>query len=139
MDMQVVSPTRYADVLFETPASKHVSLDEYRQRVFALIGQFQRAVARPRGLSEAIGILQAILPCSGAYFGLVESLLNQITAAGAAPHRDQHRRILAEISETLDRCCAPGAKPTAADLAHALDALVLHEAAIRLREAADLA
>jgi hypothetical protein len=138
MDMQFALPTRYTDVLFERPGAEYASLSEHRQRVFTLIGDFQRAVARPRGLSDAIGVLQTILPCSGAYFAVVESVLDKITAAGAAPHRDEHRRILAEMKQTLDRCAAPGAKPVAADLAHALDALVMHEATIRLREASDL-
>jgi len=138
MDMQFGLPTGYADVLFERPGAEYASLAEHRRRVFALIGDFHRAVARPRGLNDAIGILQTILPCSGAYFAVVESLVNKITAAGAAPHRDQHRQILSEMQQTLDRCAAPGVKPVAADLAHALDALVMHEAAIRLRESSDI-
>jgi hypothetical protein len=89
-------------------------------------------------LNDAIRILQTILPCSGAYFAVVESLLDKITAAGAAPHRDQHRRILLEMQRALDWCAAPDVKPVAADIAHALDALVMHEATIRLRESSEL-
>jgi len=139
MDMQLVMPTRYTDVLFEAPGAEYTTLTERRERVFALICEFQRAVAQPQGLNEAIGVLQAILPSSRAYFSAVESLLDKITAAGAAPHRDEHRRILAEMKGTLDQCAAPGAKPIAADLAHALDALVIHEATIRLRGSPELA
>jgi hypothetical protein len=138
MDMQFALPTRYTDVLFERPGTAYASLAEHRQRVFALIGDFQRAVARPKGLSDAIGILQTIVPCSGAYFAAVESVLDKITAAGAAPHRDEHRQILVEMKQTLDRCAAPGAKLVAADLSHALDALVMHEATIRLRQSSDM-
>ena len=87
---------------------------------------------------KAIRILHAIVPCSAAYFAIVESLLDKLTAAGAAPHRDEHRQMLAEIRETLDRCSVLGAKPKAAELVHALDALVAHEAAIRFRESGDL-
>jgi hypothetical protein len=140
MDMQLVMPTRYTDVLFESPAAEYTTLTERRERVFALICEFQRAVGRPQGLNEAIGILQAILPSSRAYFSAVETLLDKITAAGAAPHRGEHRSILAELKATLDQCTAPGAKPiAAADLAHALDALVIHEATIRLRGSPELA
>jgi len=43
------------------------------------------------------------------------------------------------MKRTLERCVAPDAKPIAADLAHALDALVMHEATIGLRESMELA
>jgi len=137
--LQFVLPTRRTDVLLDPPRTEYGSLTEHRQRVFTLIVEFQRAVARPRGLRDAVAILQALVPSSRAYFAVVESLLDRITAAGAAPHRDQHRRILAEMKQTLDRCAAPDAKPLAADLAHALDALVIHEATIRLRDSVELA
>jgi len=47
-------------------ARSRLSLAERRQRVFVLIGAFHRALARPRGLEEAIGILRRILSCSRA-------------------------------------------------------------------------
>jgi hypothetical protein len=137
MDMQVFAPPRVEDVQLGTPAAEYVRLAEQRERVFALIGRFRRALAQPGGIGEAIGALQAILPCSRAYFAAIESLVDKITASGAEPHREQHRRVLSEMKQALDRCVRPGATPKAADLAHALDALVLHEATIRLRHAPD--
>jgi hypothetical protein len=135
MDMHVQLPSGFfVDVDLRTPATEYASLAEHRRRVFGLIGDFQRAVARPQGLQEALRVLKAILPCSDAYFSLIESMLDKISAAGAAPHRDDHRRILVQLRETLDRYSAPGSKRTAPDLVHALDSLVMHEAAIRLRE-----
>jgi hemerythrin len=134
MDMRCELPIHYTDVIFENPGAEYASLAEHRQRVLALIGKFQRAATQPESLKEAIQILQAILSCSRAYFAFVESLLDKITAVGAAPHRVEHCRILAEMEDTLDRCAAPGAQPIVADVAHALDALVIHEATIRLRE-----
>jgi len=137
MDMQVFAPPRVEDVLVGTAAAECVRLAEQRQRVFSLIGQFRRALDQPGGVGEAIDILQAILPCSRAYFAVVESLVDKITASGAEPHREEHGRILGEMKQALDRCIRPGAVPKAVELAHALDALVLHEATIRLRDAPD--
>jgi hypothetical protein len=119
MDMQFGFPAVAAESIELSAAPAR--LVEQRDRVFALIREFQRTVARPRGLYDAIRILQEILPCSGAYFATVES-----------PHRDEHRRLLEGLKQTLDRCSGSRAKPTATELAHALDALVLHEAVIRL-------
>jgi len=135
MDMQVQLPSGFfVDVDLRSPATEYASLSEHRRRVFALIGDFHRAVAQPKGLQEALRVLKAILRCSDAYFSLIESVLDKISAAGAAPHRDDHRRILTQLKDTLDRFSAPGSKRTAPDLVHALDSLVVHEAAIRLRE-----
>jgi len=85
-------------------------------------------VARPSRLSEAIASLQAILPCSGAYFGLVESFAESDHAAGAAPHRDQHRRSWLKFSERSIGARARAPSQPLPTSAHALDALVLHEA-----------
>jgi len=137
MDMQFGIPTRYSSEIFATLGTEYVHLVEHRQRVFALIREFQRTVARPRGLTDAMRILRLILPCSGAYFTMVESLLDRLTAAGAGAHRDEHRRLLSEIRQTLDRCAGSDARPVAAELVHALDALVVHEVAIRLRKPGD--
>jgi hypothetical protein len=137
MDMQFRFDSPHAGEFFATLGTDYTRLAERRRRVFALIREYHRAVVLPHGLNDALRILGAILPCSGAYFSVVESLLDKLTAAGSAPHRDAHRRILAEMRETLDRWSAPDAKPKAPELAHALDALVMHEAAIRLRGAGD--
>jgi hypothetical protein len=137
VDMQSGLPTRYSGETITTLGTEYDDLVEHRNRLFALITEFQRAVARPRGLSDAIRILWGILPCSSAYFAVVESLLDKLTAAGAAAHRDEHRRLLLEIGQALDRCAASDAKPVAAELAHVLDALVMHEVAIRLRKPGD--
>ena len=107
--------------------------------MFELIGEFRRAVSQPKGSNEALQILKAILPCSDAYFSQVEFLLDKISAAGAAPHREGHRRILRELKETFDRCSSRGPVPTAAELSHALDTLVMHEATISLRGSASSA
>jgi hypothetical protein len=134
MAMQIESPTRLPQrgEFVATPGTEFIRLAEHRERVFALISEFRKAVVRPGGRSDAIGVLKAILPCSGAYFAIVESLLDKLTATGAAPHHQEHRRILAEIQEVLDHCSDRDAKPGAADLLHALDALIMHEAAIRV-------
>jgi hypothetical protein len=140
MDMLVQLPSGFfVDVDLRTPATEYASLAEHRRQVFALIGDFHRAIAQPKGLQEAIRLLKVIFRSSDAYFSLIESMLDKISAAGAAPHRDDHRRILTQLKETLDRYSAPGAKRATADLVHALDSLVMHEAAIRLREVAGAA
>jgi hemerythrin len=140
MDMRVQLPSGlFVDVDLRTPATEYASLAEHRRRVFALIGDFQRAVAQPKGLQDALRVLKEILPCSDAYFSLIESMLDKISAAGATPHRDDHRRILTQLKETLDRYSTPGPKRATPDLVHALDSLVMHETAIRLREFADAA
>jgi hypothetical protein len=139
MDMQVSLPIRGIDAGFETRAREYVCLVEQRRRVFELIGEFRRAVSQPKGSNEALQILKAILPCSDAYFSQVEFLLDKISAAGAAPHREGHRRILRELKETFDRCSSRGPVPTAAELSHALDTLVMHEATISLRGSASSA
>jgi hypothetical protein len=100
-----------------------VRLSEHRKRLFALIREFRLTVERQNGRNDAIRILREILPCSGAYFAIAES-----------PYCDEHRRVLEDIRQVLDRYSAPGAKPISAELAHALDGLVLHEAAIRLNK-----
>lgn len=116
------------------PGTEYLRLAQSRKLLFSLIRQFQRAVAGPGGVIEPICILHAILPPCAAYFGIVESLPDPSPAGRATAQRDRHRHILREIRETLNRCCAPGANPDVADLAHALDALVMHEAAKRLRD-----
>jgi hypothetical protein len=133
MDMQVSLPIRGIDTGFEARAREYVCLVEQRRRVFELIGEFRRAVAQPKGLNDALRILKAILPCSDAYFSQLEFLLDKISAAGAAPHRDGHRRILRELNDTFDRCSNKGVLRAAAELSHALDTLVMHEATICLR------
>jgi len=132
MDMHVASATPSTRLHYPAPASEYASLAEHRRQLFTLIGEFRKAVARPRGRKEAIRILKAVLPCSSAYFEIAESLLDKISAAGAAPHRNDHRGILGELKSTLERCSASAVSGTA-DLVHALDTLVMHEATIRLR------
>ncbi len=134
MDMQIGFPNQRMEEPLATAGTDCVRLAEHRRHVFALIRDFQQAVGRPRGQRDAVSVLRAILPCSGAYFAILESLLDKLTGAGAAPHREWHRRILSEITESIDRFSAPNAQPAPTELAHALDALVVHEAAIRLRE-----
>jgi hypothetical protein len=137
MDMQAGFSTQHRGEFLAVPTNPYLHLAEQRRRVFALISEFQKAVARPHGRTEAICVLKAILPCSGAYFALVESLVDRLTAgltpAGAAPHRIEHRRILRGIHRTLDRCSTHDAKPEVSELAHVLDELVMYEAAIRFR------
>jgi hemerythrin len=133
MDMHVSAPISGIDTGFEARAREYVCLVEQRRRVFELIGEFRHAITQPKGLNDALQILKAILPCSDAYFSQVEFLLDKISAAGAAPHRDSHRRILRELKETFERCSSKGAVRAATDLLHALDTLVMHEATICLR------
>jgi hypothetical protein len=109
------------------PLAARCRLAQHRNRLFALIREYRQTVEHGRGLTAAIRILREILPCSGAYFAIAES-----------PYCDEHRRLLEDIRQTLDRCSASGAKPMAAELSHALDGLVLHEAAIRLRTCCNL-
>jgi hypothetical protein len=138
MDMHAGLSNGYAgEETFATPGTEYVQLAEHRRHVFALITEFQRAVARPGGLNDAIRILHALLSHSGAYFAIVESLLDKLTAAGAGPYRDEHQQILVEIRQVLDRCSASDGKAIAAEVAHVLDALVIHEAAIRFRGSGD--
>jgi hypothetical protein len=133
MDMQVGFSHGASGVSVAVAGAEYARLAEQRNHVFALIGEFRRAVARPGGQNDAIRLLRAILPCSGAYFAVVESLVDSLTAAGAAPHRAEHRHILAEMKKTLDRCSAASSKPRVVELAHALDTLLVHEAAILFR------
>jgi hypothetical protein len=135
MDMQCALPARLIDSEPRSPGAECARLMATREHLCTLIAEFRKAVTRPDGLNDAVKILQAILPWSDAYFSIVESLLDKITAAGAAPHRGEHLRILREMTDALERCGTAHPKRRAADLAHALDALVMHEAAIRLREA----
>ena len=133
MDMHVTLPARSIGACYETTATEYASLAEHRRQVFALIGEFRQAVTRPRGRRDALRALKALLPCSDTYFAVVESLLDKISGSGAAPHRTDHRRILDELRATLQRCSASGPESETADLVHALDTLVMHEATIRLR------
>ncbi len=132
-DMNIGFPTGGIGLCYETPAPEYARLAEHRRQLFVLIGEFRQAVARPRGRRDAIRALRGILPCAEAYFGVIESLLDRISAAGAAPHRDGHRNILAELRTTLQRCSSSDTDRPNADLVHALDGLVLHETTIRLR------
>jgi hypothetical protein len=100
---------------------------QHRNRLFALIREYRQTVEGEREVNAAIRILREILPCSGAYFAMAES-----------PYCDEHRRLLEDIRQTLDRCSTSGNKPMAAELSHALDGLVLHVAAVRLRPSCDL-
>lgn len=131
--MPVSLPSVTRDARIAAAAAEFACLAEQRQRLFALIGEFRQALAQPARLLEAVFILRAILPSARVYFALVESLLDKIAAEGAAPHRAVHHRILGEVSRALELACAPGATPSASDLSHALDSLVVHELAIHLR------
>ena len=137
MDMLVSFPPRAVGASYEGPATQFGGVTERRRQMFTLIAAFRQAVARPRGRAEAIRILKAILPCSDAYFCAVESLIDKISTAGAGPQRDDHRRILNELKSTLERCSGTGTESAASDLAHALDTLVLREAALCLRASED--
>jgi hemerythrin len=137
MDMLVSLPARAIGARYEAPATQCAGVAEYRRQMFALITAFRQAVARPRSRKEAIRLLKEILPCLDAYFSAVESLIDKISPAGAAPHRDEHRRILDELKSTLKRCSASGAEYATADLVHALDALVIREATLCLRACED--
>jgi hypothetical protein len=133
MDMHVALPLHRVGVYYGTTATEYARLAEHRRQVFTLIGEFRQALAQPRGRRDAIRALRALVPCSDAYFAVVESLLDKISGAGAAPHRVDHRRILDELKSTLDRCSASNAQSTTADLVHAVDTLVMHEATICVR------
>jgi hypothetical protein len=133
MDMQVGLPTRCIGWCNGSPASEYIRLAEHRSQVSVLIGEFRQAVVQPRGRRDAIRILKEMLVRLDIYFGVIESLLDKISAVGAAPHRSDHRRILNELKSTLARCSDSASERPNADLVHALDALVMHEAAIRLR------
>jgi len=133
MDMQVVLPTPYVGLWPDASATEYARLAEHRRRMFALIGEFRQAIKQPRGRRDAVRVLKELLPCSDAYFAVIESLLDKISAAGASPHRDHHRRILDELKGTLERCSSSSAERAGADLVHALDGLVIHEATICLR------
>lgn len=132
MDMQVALQTPLG-WWPDAPASEYARLAEHRRRMFALIAEFRYAVKQPRGRREAVRVLKEVLPCSDAYFAVIESLMDKISAVGASPHRDYHQRILNELKATLERCSASSAERASADLVHALDGLVIHEATIRLR------
>ena len=85
------------------------------------------------GRKDALRVLKNILPYLEVYFAAIESLLDKISAAGAAPHRDDHRRILEELKSTLQRGSTSSSERPNAELVHALDELVMHEMTIRLR------
>jgi hemerythrin len=133
MDMHELLSARPVSVYNEATATEYVRLAEQRRQVFALIGRFRQAIAQPRGRKDAIRVLKELVPRSEVYFSVVESVLDKISAAGAAPHRADHRRILDELESTLERCSGSSAQSATADLVHALDALVMHEATISLR------
>jgi hypothetical protein len=124
VDMQFQFRARDTDQLLAAPTRPA----QHRNRLFALIREYRQTVEGEREVNAAIRILREILPCSGAYFAMAES-----------PYCDEHRRVLEDIRQTLDRCSTSGgAKPMTAELSHALDGLVLHVAAVRLRPSCDL-
>src|SRR5258706_14374979 len=131
MDWRVASAPPSPRLHCPAPASEYASLAEHRRQLFTLIGEFRKAVGRPRGRKEAIRILKAVLPCSSAYFEIAESLLDKISAAGAAPHRNDHRGIPGELNSTLERCSASADSGTA-DLVHAVHTLLMPDATISL-------
>jgi hemerythrin len=133
MDTYVGLPTRCVALSYETLAAEYARWAEHRREVFVLMGEFRQAIAQPRGRNDAIRVLKEILPRLDAYFSVIESLVDKISAAGATPHRSEHRRILGELKSTLQRCNASGAERINADLVHALDELVMHETTISLR------
>jgi hypothetical protein len=122
MDMQFRGRACDTSELLATPVRPAV----LRNRLFVLIRQFQRAIGRQQGRNEAIRILHEVLPCFGAYFAIAES-----------PDREEHRRLLEEMRQTLERCSASDPKLMKTELAHALDGLVIHETAIRFRKFCD--
>ena len=133
MDMHVGLPTRCAGFGWEAPVTEYARLAEHQRYVFALMSDFRQAVAQPRGRRDAVRVLKEMLPYLEVYFAAIESLLDKISAAGAAPHRDDHRRILGELKGALQRCSTSAAERPNTELVHALDELVMHEMTIRLR------
>lgn len=131
MAVQQVSASRQPEL--DAAEEEHALLRVQRQRLFALIGSYQRALHKPDGAYEAVDILRAILPRSEVYFSLVEVMLDRLAADGAAPHRDEHRQILHELSLTIEHCAYAGAGEAMPELSHALDGLVIREVMIRLR------
>ena len=133
MDMHVGLPTPCSSLPWEAPVTEYARLAEHQRHVCALIADFRQTVARPRGRKDALRVLKHMLPYLEVYFAAIESVMDKISAAGAAPHRDDHRRILQELKSTLQRCSTSGAERPNAALVHALDELVMHEMTIRLR------
>src|SRR5262249_2637621 len=120
MDMQVGLPTRYVALGYDALVTEYARLAEHRNEGFVLIGEFRQAVAQPRGRKAVLRVLKEILPRVEAYFSVIESLVDKISAAGALPHQSEHRRILGELKSTLQRCSASSAERINADLVHAL-------------------
>jgi len=131
--MAVRSPSKARQAEFESAAAEFSCIQEQRQRLFALIGDYQRALSHPDGAGEALGILRAILPRTEVYFSLVESMLDRLAPDGAAQQHWENRRILLELSTTIERCTRSPVPATMAELSHALDGFVLGEVIIRLR------
>jgi hypothetical protein len=133
MDMQCVYPARTARARAAPPIGEVFVLADHRRRLFTLIREFQRVLLQPGGRQDAAVILKVICARAEAYFARVEFLLDAATASGAAPRRQEHQRILGEMQAMLDQCDAGGTLPTAGAMTHALDAFVMHEAAMRPR------
>jgi predicted metal-binding membrane protein len=133
MDMQCVYPVRSARARAARPIGDLFVLADHRRRLFTLIREFQRALLQPGGRHDAVVILKVICARAEVYFARVESLLDAATASGAAPRRQEHQRILGEMQAMLDQCAGGGAQPTAGAMTHALDAFVMHEAAMHPR------
>jgi hemerythrin len=133
MDTRVDSSLASRQASIAALGAEYACMSEQRVRVLALVGEFQRAIALKRDRAQAVSILRALVPSLHVYFSLVETMLDKITPLGAAPHRMEHRRILDEMIQTIDRCVFKGPEAAGPELEHALDALVIREATIRLR------
>jgi hypothetical protein len=133
VDTAFRSPSKARQAELESAAAEFSCLQEQRQRLYALIGDYKRALSHPDGAGEAVGILRAILPRTEVYFSLVESMLDRLAPDGAERQREQHCRILLELGATIERCTRCPARAAMVELSHALDGFVIGEVMIRLR------
>lgn len=134
MDSRVDSSLASRQASIAALGAEQACVSEQRTRVLGLVGEFQRVIAGRQGRGQAVSILRALVPSLQMYFSLIESTLDKFTEPGAAPYRAEHRRILDEMIQTIDRCAFADPQAADSELAHALDSLVIREATMRLRQ-----
>lgn len=102
-------------------------LDRERRDVLMLILEFTTAIQTPGRASHALTILEQTIVTVAQHFLAEEALFEELRYWNAKPHRVKHQTILRELKEAYDRWIQTDTAAASAELAHAMDALLLHE------------
>jgi len=100
-------------------------IEQRRCKVLARMAEFAAIVRQPQRRDEALQLLLLIVHWVEGLYAAEDSLLAQ--GAHGNAQRLAHRTVLRELRASVARLAAPDGAYEEFDLAHAVDALLIHE------------